>query len=100
MKIPDIKGLFSIARGVFDPKRGQAQAPAPGDARGADRVELSTQGQTVQKLAAERTDSRVRADMVTQLKLDYESGKLKVDNQAVAQEMAADGMFDDIIEGQ
>lgn len=100
MKIPDIKGLFSIARGVFDPKRDQARAPAPGDVRGADRVELSTQGQAVQKLAAERTDTRTRTDMVAQLKLDYESGKLKVDSQEIAREMVADGMFDDIIEGK
>ena len=99
MKIPDIKGLFSIARGVLDPKSGRNAVQPAGEGTKADKVELSSQGQTVQRLAAERTDDRNRSEMVAALKAQYENGELTTDSEAVAESMVGDGMFDDIIAG-
>lgn len=99
MKIPDIKGLFSIARGVLDPKTGRSAVQPAGEGNKADKVELSSQGQTVQRLAAERTDDRNRSEMVAVLKAQYENGELTTDSEAVAEAMVGDGMFDDIIAG-
>ena len=99
MKIPDIKGLFSIARSVLDPKAGRPADQQAADAGKADKVELSSQSQTVQKLAAERPDARRRAAEVEQLKEAHARGELDVDAQRIAEEMVADGLFDDIIEG-
>ena len=96
MRIPDIKGLFSIARGALDPRKGQHAAAQPGQTPGADKVELSSQGQVVRKLAAERTDDRARASLVAGLKAEYEKGELGTDSQATAEAMVAEGMFDDL----
>lgn len=43
MKIPDIKGLFSIARSVLDPKAGRPADQVAEAASKADKVELSSQ---------------------------------------------------------
>ena len=97
MKIPDINGIVSIGRTPLDPKAQQVRdkAVAP-DA--ADRVELSTQSQDVQRLAAQRTSSeQARADEVAALKAAYDAGQLKADTQQTAQAMVAEGLFDDII---
>jgi len=99
MKIPDIKGLFSIARGVLDPKSGRHAVQPAGEGNKADKVELSSQGQTVQRMTADKTDGRSRSETVAALKGDYERGELKTDSEAVAQAMVGDGLFDDIIEG-
>ena len=99
MKIPDVKGLFSIARGALDPRKG------PGVERkellpGADKVELSSQGQAVQKLTAERTDAKARAAFVAELQAALSRGELKTDSRKTAEGMVADGMFDDLITGR
>ena len=99
MKIPDIKGLVSIARSTLDLKATQQTGQVPDQAGKADKVELSSQGQTIHKLAAERTDERARAEVVAKLKSDYEEGKLATDAEATAEAMVGDGLFDDIIEG-
>jgi flagellar biosynthesis anti-sigma factor FlgM len=99
MKVPDIKGMFSIARGVLDPKKGQPAARTDAPA-GADKVELSSQGQAVQKLAAERTDSKVRAAFVAELRAQFVQGELKSDSQKTAAAMVDAGMFDDLITGR
>lgn len=99
MKIPDIKGLFSIARSVLDPKLGRHQVQPAGEKNKADKVELSSQGQTVQRLTAERTDERSRTELVAALQADYQQGELATDSTAVAETMVGDGMFDDIIAG-
>ena len=98
MKIPDINGIVSIARLGADPKVAPAKdkAAQPG---AADRVELSDQSQTIQRLAAERTDEQSRADQVAALKAAYDAGQLKADAQQTAQAMVAEGLFDDIIAG-
>lgn len=96
MKIPDIKGLVSIARGVIDTRKGQPIAQQRGLSAGTDKVELSSQGQVVHRLAAERTDDRARASFVAELKAQYEKGELRTDSQATAKAMVADGMFDDL----
>lgn len=97
MKVPDIKGLYSIARTALDTKKTQ---PATGDTnqvKQADQVELSSQGQTVHQLAAQRTDARARAAEVAELKAQYEAGELAADTQATAEAMVANGLFDDLI---
>ena len=99
MKIPDIKGLFSIARGVLDPKAGRPADQVADSASKADKVELSSQSQTVQKLAAERPDERQRAAEVSRLREAHARGEHEVDAQRIAEEMVADGLFDDVIEG-
>ncbi len=100
MKIPDIKGLVSIARGMLDPKETRQTPPRGAKTDQADKVELSSQGQTVHRLAAERSDERARSELVKQLKADYERGELETDAAATAEAMVGDGLFDDIIEGK
>jgi flagellar biosynthesis anti-sigma factor FlgM len=100
MKIPSIKGLFSIARGMLDPREAQKRAQQAGETSKADRVELSSQSQQVQRLTAERTAERGRGEEVARLKAAYERGELQADSAAIAEEMVADGLFDDIIEGK
>lgn len=99
MKVPDIKGMFSIARGALDPKKGQPAARADAPA-GADKVELSSQGQAVQKLAAERSDTKVRAAFVAELRAQFLKDELKSDSQKTAAAMMDSGMFDDLITGR
>jgi anti-sigma28 factor (negative regulator of flagellin synthesis) len=97
MKVPDIQGLYSIARTMLDPKKAQLAVERAGKAQQADQVELSSQSQTIHKLAAERTDSRSRAAQVAELKALHERGELKADTQATAEAMVASGLFDDLI---
>ncbi len=98
MKVPDIQGLYSIARTMLDPKKAQQAAErASQTGKTADQVELSSQSQTVHKLAADRTDERSRAAFVAELKAQYDRGELKADSQATATAMVAHGLFDDII---
>jgi flagellar biosynthesis anti-sigma factor FlgM len=99
MKVPDIKGLVSIARGVLDPRKAQPAVRTDAQA-GADKVELSSQGQAVQKLAAERTDSKVRSAFVAELKAQFDRGELKTDSRKTAEAMVTDGLFDDLITGR
>jgi len=100
MKIPDIKGLFSIARGMFDQRQArQAEELKQGQAK-ADTVELSSQGQTVQRMASERSDQGQRTQLVSDLKAQYEEGKLATDTAATAEAMVDYGLFDDIIQGK
>ena len=99
MKVPDIQGLYSIARSMLDPKKAQQAAERASKAQGADQVELSSQGQTVQQLAAGRTDARERAAQVAELKAEFDRGELKADSQATAEAMVAHGLFDDILDG-
>lgn len=98
MKVPNINGIVSIARGQLEP-RGAQQIDKTGQPASSDKVELSTEGQAVQRLAAERSDSGQRAELVAQLKADYEAGRLSSDTQATAEAMVAEGLFDDIIRG-
>lgn len=100
MRIPDIKGLVSIARGVLDTRKGQPIAQQPGLSAGTDKVELSSQGQVVSRLAAEKTDDRARASFIAELKAAYAKGELATDSQATAEAMVADGMFDDLYSKQ
>lgn len=100
MKIPDIKGLFSIARGVLDARKGQPAARQGEAAGAADKVELSTESQAVQRLAAERTTEKPRAADVAALKAQHGRGELAADVRGTAEAMVADGMFDDLIEGK
>jgi len=97
MKILDIRGLVSIARGALDPHRRQAEAQRKLSQAGADRVELSSQGQVVSRLAAERTDERARAALVAELKAQHERGELKSDSRVTAEAMARSGLFDDLM---
>jgi anti-sigma28 factor (negative regulator of flagellin synthesis) len=97
MKVPDIKGLYSIARTMLDPKKAQVAAEHANQTRQADQVELSSQGQVVHKLAAERTDARSRAAQVAELKAQFDRGELRADTQATAEAMVAHGLFDDLI---
>jgi anti-sigma28 factor (negative regulator of flagellin synthesis) len=98
MKIPDIHGLFSIARGALDPRKGQP-VERKDAAAAADKVELSSQGQAVQRLASERTDTKARAAFVAELQAEMQRGELKTDSRKTAEAMVADGMFDDLISG-
>lgn len=98
MKIPDIHGLFSIARGALDPRKGQP-IERKDTAAAADKVELSTQGQAVQKLASERTDAKARAAFVAELQAELKRGELQTDSQKTAEAMVAEGLFDDLITG-
>ena len=100
MKIPDIKGLVSIARTMLDPQKAQQAMERAQETAKTDKVELSSQGQAVHKLAAERTDERVRAEVVAKLQADYARGELETDAAATAEAMVGDGLFDDIIEGK
>lgn len=100
MKIPDIKGLVSIARTMLDPQKAQQAVQRAQETAKTDKVELSSQGQAVHRLAAERTDERARAEVVAKLKADYERGELAIDAAATAEAMVGDGLFDDIIEGK
>ena len=97
MKIPDIQGLYSIARTMLDPKKAQLVAERAGKTQQSDQVELSNQGQVVHKLAAERTDARSRTAQVAELKAMHERGELKADTKATAEAMVAHGLFDDLI---
>jgi anti-sigma28 factor (negative regulator of flagellin synthesis) len=99
MRVPDIKGMFSIARGVLDPKKGQPAARTDAPA-GADKVELSSQGQAVQKLAAERADTKARAAFVAELQAQFKTGELKADSEKTAAAMVGSGLFDDLITGR
>lgn len=99
MKVPNINGIVSIARGQVE-TRGPQQAGKALPASAGDKVELSSQGQTVQRLAAERSVALEREALVAQLKADYAAGTLSADSQATAEAMVAEGLFDDIISGK
>jgi flagellar biosynthesis anti-sigma factor FlgM len=99
MKVPNINGVVSIARTAMDPKTQTAKDKA-GSGVSTDQVELSSQSQTVQRLAAERSSEQARTDEVAALKAAYEAGELKADPQQTAQAMVAEGLFDDIIGGK
>jgi anti-sigma28 factor (negative regulator of flagellin synthesis) len=99
MKIPDVKGLFSIARGALDARKAQPSARTDAPA-GADKVELSSQGQAVQKLTAERADAKERTAFVAGLQAQFAQGELKPDSQKTAAAMVDSGMFDDLITGR
>ena len=97
MKIPDIKGMISLARDLHEspqrvptPQRAQA-------ARISDRVELSSRGQQVQQMAAQRSDQLQRSRLVDELKLKFLQGELDTDPQQTADAMLAEGIFDDLI---
>ena len=96
MKVPNIKGLVSIARGMMDPQRVR-DTEVKRSACQPDKVELSSQSQEVRKIALERTSAASRSELVSQLKSDYELGELSIDHQSIAEGMVADGLFDDII---
>lgn len=96
MKVPNIRGLVSIARGMLDPQRQRETEVKRAEAQ-PDKVELSSQSHEVRKIALERTSEASRSELVAQLKGDYERGELSVDHQGIAEGMVADGLFDDII---
>ncbi|MCB1218227.1 MAG: flagellar biosynthesis anti-sigma factor FlgM [bacterium] len=97
MRIPDIKGMISLAKDLHEsPQRVTAQRRAE-TPRSSDRIELSSHAQQVQKLTAERSDMSQRARMVAGLKQQFENGELELDGQATAQAMLAEGLFDDLI---
>lgn len=100
MKVPDIKGLVSIARGVLDNKYGKLQQVQQAEKGKTDKVELSSTSQTVFKIAAERPDTKSRADMVAQLKADYQNGNLSIEPRETAEAMLGSGVFDDIVAGK
>lgn len=97
MKIPDIKGMISLARDLHEsPQRVSSQRPAA-VRPASDRVELSSQGQQVQQLTAQRTDQLQRSRLVEELKLKFQNGELDTDPQLTADAMLAEGLFDDLI---
>jgi anti-sigma28 factor (negative regulator of flagellin synthesis) len=97
MKIPDIKGMISLARDLHEsPQRVASQRPAA-TRPASDRVELSSQGQQVQQLTAQRTDQLQRSRLVEELKLKFQNGELDTDPQLTANAMLAEGLFDDLI---
>jgi hypothetical protein len=98
MKVPDIKGLVSIARTALEPKKGQPEAAGKPDAV-ADRLELSGESQTMQKLTAQQPDAQARAADVLRLREAYLRGELDTDSQATAAAMTEEGLFDDLIHG-
>jgi len=100
MKIPDVKGLVSIARGVLDPKKGQPAEKAAGAGAQADRVELSSESQAVARITAERMDQKARSAQVAELKAALERGELKPDHKAVAEALVEEGLFDDLLTGK
>lgn len=104
MRIPDIKGLISIANARLE----TTKRPQPGlaEQRGgaADKVELSNQAQLAGKLleAARDAARQAQADRqaaLEQAKQELSSGGLKVDSQAIARRMLDQGTFDDLIGG-
>lgn len=99
MKIPNINGIVSIARGQLE-QRNPQQAERSSTAQSADKVELSSASQTVQRLASELNTPVQRQALVEQLKADYAAGRLSIDSQATAEAMVAEGLFDDIITGK
>lgn len=99
MKVPNINGIVSIARGQLEPRSGQP-ADKLGSPVAGDRVELSAESQNVLRLAAERSAGSQREEQIAQLKADYEAGQLTVETEAIAAAMVAEGLFDDIITGQ
>ncbi|MCB1220532.1 MAG: flagellar biosynthesis anti-sigma factor FlgM [Planctomycetales bacterium] len=97
MRIPDIKGMISLAKDLHEsPTRVPAQRSAAPQ-RPGDSIELSSQGQQVQKLTAQRSDQSQRASMVAALKSQFERGEMKLDQQATAEAMVSEGIFDDLI---
>lgn len=104
MRIPDIKGLISIANARLETtKRAQPGAVEP-KGGAADKVELSNQAQLAGKvLEAARHSARQaegnRQAALEQAKQELSSGGLQVDSQAIARRMLDQGMFDDLIGG-
>lgn len=97
MKIPDIKGMISLAKDLHEGPQRTAAPRIAAAQRPGDRIELSSHGQQVQKLAAQRTDHSQRSRMVEALKQRFDNNELDTDPQATAEAMVAEGMFDDLI---
>ncbi|MCH7471663.1 flagellar biosynthesis anti-sigma factor FlgM [bacterium] len=100
MKVPGIRGLISIARNLLEPRRGQADEGRKAKPGGLDKVELSSQSQEVQRLAAARSDGSARMAAVAEVKKMYDSGELKADSSTIAEEMTKEGIFDDFIDSK
>lgn len=96
MKVPNVKGLISIAKTALDQKQTHVGKVA-GVPAGTDKVELSSQVLDLSKVAdAGKIDSVQRAQLVTELKAMYERGELKAKPEAIAEVMVEGGLFDDL----
>jgi anti-sigma28 factor (negative regulator of flagellin synthesis) len=100
MEVPDIKGLISIGAMRIDPRKGAAEPVDKPAAQPRDSVELSSEAASASRsLEAQQAQLRAatleRADMLAKLKLEYQSGSLQINSEAIAQEMMAEGIFDE-----
>jgi flagellar biosynthesis anti-sigma factor FlgM len=99
MKIDDVRGMISIGQTSLDPKKAKVEGPAKTEAPvESDKVELSSQGQTLQGLSAERQDPAVRAAMVEELKRQVEAGTLSINPDKIAENMADSPALADLVQ--
>jgi anti-sigma28 factor (negative regulator of flagellin synthesis) len=104
MRIPDVKGLISLANTRLETtKRPQPAAVERRDGT-ADKVELSSQSQLTGKLVEQGRDSakaheQARIAAMEQLKQELSSGGIKVDSESIAHRMLEEGIFNDLIGG-
>ena len=104
MRIPDVKGLISLANTRLETTRRPQPVAADRRAGTADKVELSSQSQLTGKLVEQGRESakaheQARLAAMEQLKQELSSGGIKVDSQAIARRMLQEGIFDDLIGG-
>jgi len=100
MEVPDIKGLISIGATRIDPRRSQPGAAEKTPADQPDSVQLSTEAASASRAletqqAQARAAALARTELLAKLKLEYESGQMSIDSQAIAEKMMAEGIFDE-----
>ncbi len=101
VKIPDDERISGADPGRVNPVRGpKSEAPGRqqrGSAPRGDEVTLSPRAQEYERareLLREAPD--VREDVVKRLKAAIESGTHRVDPEAIAERMLAEGFFQDL----
>lgn len=101
VKIPDDERIFGADPSRVNPVRGPRPEPPEGRRRGdsprGDEVTLSPKAQEFQRareLLREAPD--VREDVVRRLRAAVESGAHRVDPEAIAERMLAEGLFQDL----
>lgn len=101
VKIPDDERIYGADPSRVNPVRGTRPEAPEGQRRGraprGDEVTLSPKAQEFQRareLVSEAPD--VREDVVKRLKAAIESGAHRVDPEAIAERMLAEGLFQDL----
>ncbi|MCC7477215.1 flagellar biosynthesis anti-sigma factor FlgM [bacterium] len=97
MKIDDVRGLVSIGQTGLDPKKAKVDAPGKTEAPAeSDKVELSSQAQTLHGITVERPDPAARAAMVEELKRQVEAGTLSINPDKIAESLADSPALSDL----